>query len=311
MLRTRPCLDPAGGLPYPVDIMSWSLSGKVVWITGASSGIGRSLAVEAARRGAWLILSGRNVPALEETAALCERARLASENQQNAQKDEQEASPGARNHAACTLLPFDLADPEARLEAAQKALTIHGRIDVLMLNAGVSQRAKFVETSADVFNLIMETNFFAAVDIVRAVLPQMCSHSSGVIACVSSVAGLMGAPWRTAYSASKHAQAGFFSSLRTELYGSGIQISIVYPGFVRTAISENALAGDGTRHGKLDPLQKFGQNPEVTARTIWDKLETGKLDIKVAFELKARLGVFLSRYFPALFVRSISRHGGL
>jgi short-subunit dehydrogenase len=291
--------------------MSWTLSGKVVWITGASSGIGRSLSVEAARRGAWLILSGRNVPALEETAALCERARPASENERKAQKDEQEASPGARGHAACTLLPFDLADPKARLEAAQKALTIHGRIDVLMLNAGVSQRAKFVETSADVFNLIMETNFFAAVDIVRAVLPQMCSHSSGVIACVSSVAGLMGAPWRTAYSASKHAQAGFFSSLRTELYGSGIQISIVYPGFVRTAISENALAGDGTRHGKLDPLQKFGQNPEVTARTIWDKLETGKLDIKVAFELKARLGVFLSRYFPALFVRSISRHGGL
>ncbi|WP_424829467.1 SDR family NAD(P)-dependent oxidoreductase [Rectinema subterraneum] len=291
--------------------MSWSLSGKVVWITGASSGIGRSLAVEAARRGAWLILSGRNVPALEETAALCERTRTASENERKAQKDEQEDSPGARDHAACTVLPFDLADPKARLEAAQKVLTIHGRIDVLMLNAGVCQRAKFVKTSPDVFNLIMETNFFAAVDIVRAVLPQMRSRSAGIIACVSSVAGLMGAPWRTAYSASKHAQAGFFSSLRAELYGSELQISMIYPGFVRTAISENALAGNGTRHGELDPLQKFGQDPEVTARTIWDKLEAGKLDIKVAFDFKAHLGVFLSGYFPALFVRSISRHGWL
>jgi short-subunit dehydrogenase len=299
------CLDLTRGLPYPVDIMSWSLSGKVVWITGASSGIGRSLALEAARRGAWLILSGRNIPALEETAALCERTRPASENQQNAQKDEQKASLSARDHAACTLLPFELADPNARREAAQKALTIHGRIDVLMLNAGVSQRAKFVETSAEIFDLIMETNFYAAVDIVRIVLPKMCSNDSGVIACVSSVAGLMGAPLRTAYSASKHAQAGFFSSLRTELYGSALQISIIYPGFVRTAISENALMGNGTRHDELDPLQKSGQNPDLTARTIWNKLQAGKLDIKVAFDLKAHLGVLLARHTPALFVRVI------
>jgi short-subunit dehydrogenase len=174
-----------------------------------------------------------------------------------------------------------------------------------MLNAGVSQRAKFVETSAEIFDLIMETNFFAAVDIVRIVLPKMCSNDSGVIACVSSVAGLMGAPLRTAYSASKHAQAGFFSSLRTELYGSALQISIIYPGFVRTAISENALMGNGTRHDELDALQKSGQNPDLTARTIWNKLQTGKLDIKVAFDFKAHLGVLLARHTPALFVRVI------
>jgi len=271
------------------------LAGKVVWITGASSGIGRALAVEAARRGASIILSGRNEGALREAATLCGESRQA----------------GAPRRPADAILPFDLADPDARREAARQAFALFGRVDILVLNAGVSQRARFAETSPEVFDLIMQTNFSAAVDLTRAILPQMRRRSSGMIVCVSSIAGLMGAPWRTAYSASKHAQAGFFSSLRAELFGSGLQISMVYPGFVRTAISENALEGDGVRHGKLDPLQKSGQDPSETARFVWNKLEAGALDIVVAFDFKARLGVFLSRYFPKLFARSISKHGGL
>jgi len=280
--------------------MRQTLADKVVWVTGASSGIGRAFAVEAARRGAALILSGRNEEALRKTAVLCAAHR-------------QGEAP--RRHAdailADAIIPFDLANPSARGHAAQKALAVFGRIDILVLNAGVSQRARFEETSPKVFELIMETNFGAAVDLTRAVLPQMRERGSGMIVCVSSIAGLMGAPWRTAYSASKHAQAGFFSSLRAELAGSGIQISMVYPGFVRTAISENALSGDGTRHGELDPLQKSGQAPSEPARTVWNRLEAGTLDIRVAFDFKACLGGFLARHFPKLFVRSISRHGGL
>lgn len=275
--------------------MRQTLADKVVWITGASSGIGRALAAEAARRGATLILSGRNEGALRETASLCAERRRS----------------GAPRRPADAILPFDLADPSARQLAARQTLALFGRIDVLVLNAGVSQRARFAETSPEVFDLIMQTNFGAAVDLTRAVLPQMRERNSGMIVCVSSVAGLMGAPWRTAYSASKHAQAGFFSSLRSELFGSGLQISMVYPGFVRTAISENALSGDGGRHGELDPLQKAGQAPSETARIVWDRLEAGALDIRVAFDFKAHLGVFLARHFPKLFVRSISRHGGL
>ncbi len=275
--------------------MQQTLADKTVWITGASSGIGRALAVEAARRGAALILSGRNEDTLRKTAALCAAHRQG----------------GAPRRQADAILPFDLANPSARQLAAQKAVGTVGSIDILVLNAGVSQRARFEETSPEVFKLIMETNFDAAVDLTRAVLPQMRERGSGMIVCVSSIAGLMGAPWRTAYSASKHAQAGFFSSLRAELAGSGIQISIVYPGFVRTAISENALSGDGARHGELDPLQKSGQDPSETARVVWNRLEVGALDIRVAFDFKACLGVFLARHFPKLFVRSISRHGGL
>lgn len=265
--------------------MVWVLQNKLVWITGASSGIGRAMALEAAQQGARLIISGRNIEALSAVAALCSQS--------------------------CAIVPFNLADEKARDMAVQTVLEKYGCPDVLILNAGVSQRARFEETNEDVFTSIMETNFFSAVAMSRMLLPAMRHRNSGVIACVSSIAGLMGAPWRTAYSASKHAQRGFFQSLRAELYGSGIQISMVYPGFVRTAISENALEGNGTRHGKLDPLQKLGQDPAVTAQIVWRNLKHGKLEIRVAFDGKAHLGVFLSRYFPALFTQSISQHGGL
>ena len=263
-----------------------ALKGKVLWITGASSGIGAALAEEGARRGAALILSGRNLDALDAVASRNGKNRIA-------------------------VLPFDLADKTERSEAVVKAQQCFGHIDCLILNAGVSQRARFADTSAEVFDLIMETNFKAAVDLVRAILPKMLERRSGVIACVSSVAGLMGAPWRTAYSASKHALGGFFSSLRAELSGKDIQITMIYPGFVRTPISRNAFSGDGSRHGILDPLQASGQDPAITACKILDAIEAGKLELKVAFDAKAKLGVFLSRHFPALFVKSISRHGGL
>ena len=262
------------------------LKDKVLWITGASSGIGAAMAEEASRRGAFLLLSGRNREALETMAARFEQGRAAA-------------------------LPFDLAEKAERLAAADQALQCFGRVDCLVLNAGVSQRCRFTDTSAEVFDLIMETNFQASVDLVRSVLPEMIKRHSGTIVCVSSVAGLMGAPWRTAYSASKHALGGFFSSLRAELAGKGIQITMIFPGFVRTAISRNALSGDGSRHGILDPLQASGQDPAVTARKILDALEAEKPELKVAFDAKARLGVFLSRHFPALFAKSISRHGGL
>ena len=263
-----------------------ALFGKVLWITGASSGIGEALALEAGRRGALLILSGCDGQALKTLATRCAPERTA-------------------------ILSFDLTDKAERNNAAERAEQFFGRIDGLILNAGISQRSGFMNTSPEVFDLILETNFKAAVDLTRTSLPGMLARGSGFIACVSSAAGLMGAPWRTAYSASKHALGGFFSSLRTELSGKGILIAMVYPGFVRTNISLNALEGDGRKHGTIDPLQKSGQDPAKTATIILDGIEAGKLEIKVAFDAKAHLGLFFSRHFPALFTAAIARHGGL
>jgi len=286
-------------LSYPFTTMRRALEGNIIWITGASSGIGRALAIEASRRGAQLILSGRNEEALRETALQCKKAH-------------ESAKRGACvDNSFYSLLPFDLEDAHARDEAARRAQSLFGRIDILVLNAGVSQRATFAETSVDVFKKIMQTNFDAPVALIRAILPEMRMRNAGMIVGISSLAGLIGAPLRTAYSASKHAFAGFLSSLSAELYGSGVHVSLVYPGFVRTSISENALSGNGTRHVQLDPLQEKGQDPAKTARIIWNRICAGAIDIKVALDFKAWLGIFLARRHPELFIRSVSRHGGL
>lgn len=269
-------------------------AGKVLWITGASSGIGAAIAVEAARRGASVLLSGRNEAALAATAARCAAA----------------GGEGCAPARTATLA-FDLADRASRANAIARAPDLLGPVDVLILNAGVSQRAKFVDTSNDVIERLMETNFFAPVDLTRACLPSMVKAGQGAIVAVSSVAGLMGAPWRTGYSASKHALGGFLSSLRAELQGTGVGITVIYPGFVRTNISLNAFDGAGSPHGIMDPLQASGQDPAVTARHIADAVESGRPELKVAFDAKARLGVFLSRHAPGFFAKTISRHGGL
>ncbi len=273
-------IDLKNYLAYPSSMAETNFDGRSVWITGASSGIGASLALALGRRGAKLILSGRNVPALEARAS----------------------SAGG----PASILPFSLADPKARENAVIKALEIYNGIDMLILNAGVSQRSLFMDTSEEVFSAIMETNFFASVEITRRILPSMLQRGSGTIVCVSSLAGLMGAPHRTSYAASKHALAGFFTSLRSELYNSPIKIILVYPGFVATSISHNAFSGDGTLYNRMDPLQANGQDPQKTADLILSGIAAGKLDIKVAMDAKSRFGLFLSRHCPAILAKALA-----
>jgi short-subunit dehydrogenase len=260
-------------------------TGKSVWITGASSGLGCALALELAAQGARLILSGRNQDALNTVAAA--------------------AGSEAR------VLAFDLEDSAAREAASKQALSAFGSLDFLILNAGISQRSLFMDTSQKVFLKIMETNFISSVDITRVVLPAMVQRGTGSILCISSLAGLMGVPLRSSYSASKHALAGFYASLRAEIEGSGVKIHIAYPGFVKTMISHNALQGDGSPHGVLDPLQEKGKTPVSTAQKILKSVAAGKLDIRVAMDAKARLALFLSRRAPSLAAKALFSQKGL
>jgi short-subunit dehydrogenase len=209
------------------------------------------------------------------------------------------------------LLPFDLEDAAACENASNRALGFFGGLDFVILNAGISQRSVFVNTSKPVFERIMRINFDSSVEITRTLLPSMLRRKSGSIICVSSLAGLMGAPLRSAYSASKHALAGFFSSLRTETGKSGVKIYIVYPGFINTMISRNALKGDGSRHDVLDPFQKNGLDPASAARKIVKSIVKGRLDIRVAMDPKARLALFMSRNAPWLAAKALSRQVGL
>jgi NAD(P)-dependent dehydrogenase (short-subunit alcohol dehydrogenase family) len=269
--------------------MSETLSGKVVWITGASSGIGRALALEAAAKGAKLILSARRPEALAETAAACL----------------------ARGAAAALALPFDLEDPAARASACAKAPELLGALDALVLNAGMSQRATFLETSAEAFDRVMGLDFDAQVDLVRRCLPAMASRGSGCLVAVSSFVGLAGMPLRPAYSAAKHALAGLFQNLRSELSGTGLRIVTVYPGYVRTQVARNALDGSGRPTGAEDPHIEGGVDPALVARRIARAMVGGPVEVKTGFDLKLRFALFLSRRLPAVYASMTKRHAGL
>lgn len=262
------------------------LAGRVLWITGASSGIGASIALEAARGGARLVLSGRRRDALERVARGC-------------------AAIGAGGTA---LLPFDLEVPADRAGACALAPSLLGPVDVLILNAGLSQRATFLETAPEVFDRLMNLDFAAQVDMIRRCLPAMVARGSGCLVAISSIAGLAGAPLRPAYSSAKHALAGLLQNLRSDLVGSGVRIVTVYPGYVRTAVARNALAGDGEPLDAEDPNIAGGADPAPVARRVLRAALGGPVEVKVAFDLRARLGVFLSRHAPSLWATLSHRH---
>jgi dehydrogenase/reductase SDR family member 7B len=257
--------------------MSWD--GKVVWITGASSGIGEALAHNLAQRGARLILSARNAERLAAVQAAC-------------------AHP--ERHM---VLPLDLADPATLGPAAEEALARCGQVDILIHNGGVSQRSLARETRFEVDRQILDTDFLGAVALTKAVLPAMLARKAGHLVVVSSLVGKIGTPLRSAYSAAKHALHGFFDSLRAELWQDGIRVTIICPGFIRTAVSENALTGDGSRQGTMDRAQARGMAPEVCAERIVRAVERGRDEVLIGGP--ERFAVYLKRFLPGLFNRFI------
>jgi len=252
--------------------------GKLVWVTGASSGIGEALAREVAEKGARLILSSRRMEALEKL-----RLQL----------------PGADNHM---VLPLDAGDPitlQAVLAANADQLS---SVDVLFNNAGISQRALMWEASRDSERQIMETNFFGATAVAKAVIKGMLERNAGSIIVISSATGKFGFPLRSSYAASKHALHGYFESLRAELKDKGIHITMVCPGRIRTNISFHALAADGSAHNQLDPGQEEGIPADKCARIIMQAAERKKAEIYIG---KEQILIYLNRYFPALFRRMV------
>jgi short-subunit dehydrogenase len=244
--------------------------GKVVWITGASSGIGEALAVAWSREGATLVLSARNAAELERVRNAC-------------------VDPAKHR-----VLPLDLMDTKA-IEAAAKDVP---RVDVLVHSGGVSQRSFAAETDLATDRAIMDLNYFGTVALTKAVLPQMLARREGHIVPITSVIGYVAIPTRSAYAASKHALHGFFESLRAETAKDGIAITIVVPGYVRTRVSENALRGDGTRHGQLDETHAKAMLPEAAAVRIIDAVAKKKPEVRVGG--KEIWAVLMRRFLPGL-----------
>jgi dehydrogenase/reductase SDR family protein 7B len=233
------------------------LQNKTAWVTGASSGIGEALACGLAARGAALILSGRRLDALRAVAD-----GLA---------------------APTFMLPFEATDLPALPAIADRAIGWRGGVDLLINNAGVSQRSLALDTDFDVYRRIMEIDYFAPVRLTQLVLPHMVARRSGCLAVVSSVAGKVGVPLRTGYCAAKHAVVGYFDALRAEVEQAyGVGVSVITPGSVATQVAVNAFSGDGGQYNEADPNIDNGMPADEAAKIILDGLAAGQREIPVA-----------------------------
>jgi dehydrogenase/reductase SDR family protein 7B len=259
------------------------LQNKVIWITGASSGIGEALVYALAKEGAKLILSARRAEELQRVAG---NTKLAT--------------------SEYLILPLDLNASETFETKKNEALQCFGHIDILINNGGVSQRSLAKDTSVAVDRQIMEVNYFGTIALTKTLMPDFIKQRNGLYVVVTSAVGKFGSPWRSGYSASKHALHGFFDSLRAELYSDGIKVLLVCPGFIQTNVSVNALTGSGTKLGSMDTATANGLTAEECSRQIISAIKSGKEEIVVA-KFKERFAVFAKRFFPGLFSNMIRK----
>ncbi len=251
-------------------------SGKVAWITGASSGIGEALVHSFVKRGATVIASSNDLPGLERVRAEC---------------------ADRSNMVHC--VPFDLMDTSGIDLLTEQQLNITGRIDFLLNIGGISQRARIDETPLWLDRKIFEINYFGTIALTKAILPYMIRQGSGHILATSSISGRFGFPLRSAYSASKQALHGFFETLYLENKCNNIRASVIIPGRVKTSISIHALNSEGKEHGKVDEGQAKGIMPEKAAEIIINGILRNKREILVG---KGELIMLhIRRYLPWLF----------
>ncbi|WP_397592902.1 SDR family NAD(P)-dependent oxidoreductase [Sphingorhabdus sp.] len=238
---------------------------KTAWITGASSGIGEALAKAFVASGGYAILSGRNVAELQ---------RVATET-------------GAANR--CLILPFDTVDYAGLADRVAEAIAFQGHVDVLVNNAGISQRSPALDTDLSVYQRIVDVDLLAPIALTQALLSHMVARGSGQIVMISSVAGKAGVPMRTAYCAAKHGLIGYADALRSEVAGQGVKVLVVAPGSVKTNVSRNALNADGSVRGISDAAIDNGIDPDKVARLIWEAVSTGKREIVIAEGMEASI----------------------
>jgi dehydrogenase/reductase SDR family member 7B len=253
---------------------------QVVWITGASSGIGEALAVAFSKTGAKLVLSARRREELERVAAHCTGTDV-------------------------FVLPMDLANSDGFEALTAQVISRFGRIDVVVHNGGISQRSWVKDTAMEVHRRIMEVNYFGTVALTRAVLPSMLGHQRGQFVVISSVMGKIGTPMRSAYAASKHALHGFFDCLRSEVSKEGLVVTMICPGYIATNVSKNALTADGTPTNKTGDDIANGMDPRLAAAQIIAAIAGEKSDVYVGKLGKDRLALTLQRFLPRLFERIV------
>ncbi|MBS0664447.1 MAG: SDR family oxidoreductase [Verrucomicrobia bacterium] len=253
--------------------------GRVVWITGASSGIGEALAHAFAGEGARVVLSSRRPAELERV---------------------RQALPRAAEH---WCVPLDLARAPTFPGIVAEVRQLAGRIDILVNNGGVSQRALALDATLEVERALMEVDYFGPVALTKAVLPGMLEQRAGHVVVISSVMGYVGTPGRSTYAAAKHALHGYFDSLRAEVWREGIKVTLVCPGYVLTQVSANAVGPRGEKHGVTDATHERGISPGRVARATLDAVARGREEIAIGGT--ERWAILLKRLLPGVAARVI------
>jgi short-subunit dehydrogenase len=266
--------------------MARPLRNRVVWLTGASSGIGEALAYELAKKGVKLILSARRKEELERVKGNCPK----------------QTQPNIR------ILPLDLSESSTLQLCTAAAIQMFGFVDILINNGGIAQRSLAKDTILDTDRRIMEVDYFGTIALSKFILPHFLERKSGHYVVVTSVMGKIGTPYRSGYAAAKHALHGFFDSLRAELWSESkaIKVTLVCPGWVRTNITRQALMGNGEPLKEMDKATEKGMAPSIFARKMIRAIEQKKNEVYIggSRELSA---VQLKRFFPRIFARVIRK----
>ncbi|WP_394334969.1 SDR family oxidoreductase [Arenibacter troitsensis] len=254
---------------------------RVVWITGASSGIGEALTFELNRKGYKLIISSRKLSDLQSVKTRCPKSELIS------------------------LLPLDLMDRDTMSEKVTEAMSFYGSIDLLINNAGISQRSLIMETDLQVYQKLMDVNYMGTIALSKAILPYFVTQQKGHFVTVTSLMGKFGSPFRSGYCGAKHALHGFFDALRMEHEIDNIKVTMVCPGFVNTNVAINALTADGSPQVDNDVATKNGLSPQVFAKKMVKAIEKEKFEVYIG--QKEVFGIYLKRFFPKLLHRLVLR----
>ena len=255
---------------------------QIVWVTGASSGIGKACAEAWAREGATVVLSARKQETLDAVA-----------------------SPLREAGAAVHVVTLDLADSESLKDIADRVQSDIGPVDVMVHCGGISQRSRVLDTDLSVDRRVMEIDYFGTLALTKSLLPSMVARKTGHFVVVTSLMGLFSSPLRSGYCGAKHALHGFFESLRAEHHEDGVKVTMVCPGFIRTNISMNAVVGDGSKQGTMDEKTGAGMTAEQCAERMVKAVERNKAEVLIGrYEI---LAAYFKRFAPGLLRRIVRR----
>ncbi|HMJ70974.1 MAG TPA: SDR family oxidoreductase [Cyclobacteriaceae bacterium] len=263
-----------------------SLKGQVIWITGASSGIGEALVYHLAHQGVRLILSSRRKEELERVKGNCPQY----------------------SQADIRVLPLDLSESSTLKLTAEAATQIFGHIDILVNNGGISQRSMAKDTVLDVDRRLMEVDYFGTIALTKGVIPHFIQRKKGHFVVISSVMGMIGAPNRTGYAAAKHALHGFFDSLRAEMWkeSKDIHVTIVCPGWIRTNLAIHALTASGAELNDEDKRNSKGMTPEELATKIVSAIRKKKEEVYIGGFMEMT-SIYMKRFLPGIFSKLVRK----